>query len=402
MALCRLPLTLMLPISDLPAPHDVPVATTLPETALESAGSAAAAEAEATTAAEAEAAAPLATAEVDLPPEASQPEVLKLETLPEPAVPTAAPMSPAACAAQLKQLFPALFSGVAKPLKLRIQADIQARAPGLFTKPLLSVVLRRYTGSHSYLVALTQATQRFDLDGAPAGELSAEHKQVAMDELTLRRANLRAAQRAPQKEAQRNSPRSGQGAAVGVSKNLPQSDRQSDRPTAPLTAPETDVTTQVNNDAKHDAAQIAQRQIQKNAQREAQRLGAEQQALEDQKRRNRATLLHDFENTTLTAANFSALKGITVEAMQGYLATAREEAKARRSAFIGTAGAANEALQQTAHQRPHGSRDAPHPRDSRDSRDSRESSDSQQRRPRPTVGANTDGRGNRPAREPQR
>jgi ProP effector len=53
--------------------------------------------------------------------------------------------------------------------------------------------------------------------------------------------------------------------------------------------------------------------------------------LEEQKRRNRATLLHDFENTTLTPANFSVLKGITVEAMEGYLATARQEAQARRA-----------------------------------------------------------------------
>jgi ProP effector len=216
-------------------------------------------------------------------PESLQPEPLTLETPPVAAVVAAdslviatpqqdaaaavPAMSPAACSAQLKQLFPALFTGVAKPLKLRIQADIQARAPGLFTKQLLSVVLRRYTGSHSYLVALTQATQRFDLDGAPAGELSAEHKQAAMDELTLRRTTQREAQRDTQRKLQ------------------------------------------------HD-----QREVQ------------ERQALEEQKRRNRATLLHDFENTTLTPANFSVLKGITVEAMEGYLATARQEALARRAA----------------------------------------------------------------------
>jgi ProP effector len=186
-------------------------------------------------------------------------------------------MSPAACSAQLKQLFPALFTGVAKPLKLRIQADIQIRAPGLFTKQLLSVVLRRYTGSHSYLVALTQATHRFDLDGAPAGELSAEHKQAAMDELTLRRATQRDAQRESQRDTQRK--------------------------------------------LQHDQRQEIQEQ-------------QERLALEEQKRRNRATLLHDFENTTLTPANFSALKGITLEAMEGYLATARQEAQARRAGQV--------------------------------------------------------------------
>ena len=41
------------------------------------------------------------------------------------------------CGPQLKKLYPALFSNPPKPLKLRIQADIQARAPGRFTKPQL-------------------------------------------------------------------------------------------------------------------------------------------------------------------------------------------------------------------------------------------------------------------------
>ena len=162
------------------------------------------------------------------------------------AAPPLEPMTPAACAAQLKQLFPALFGGAAKPLKLRIQADIQERAPGLFSKQLLSAVLRRHTGGHAYLVALTRATHRVDLDGEPAGELSAEHRQVAFDELAQRRSNQ-----------------------------------------------------------------------------------ASRQALEEEQRHNRATLLHDFEQTTLTPANFSALKGISLQEMESYLATAREEAQIR-------------------------------------------------------------------------
>ena len=313
----------------------------------------------------------------------------------EPVSPAAALMSPAACAAQLKQLFPALFTGVAKPLKLRIQADIQARAPGLFTKPLLSVVLRRYTGSHSYLVALTQAAHRFDLDGVPAGELSAEHKQVAMDELTLRRANLKAAQRAPQKSAQRNPRSAGQGAAAAVqpevtSENALETNPQNASNSAPNSAPHNAPKAHTRPAARSDADKAAQLHIQKTAQREtraAQRVEAEQNALEDQKRRNRATLLHDFENTTLTAANFSALKGITVEAMQGYLATAREEAQARRSAPMGASNTAREAVQDARNPHPHPRQ--PGPRQSRD------------RRPQQTVGANPDGRNNRPAREPQ-
>lgn len=97
------------------------------------------------------------------------------------------PMSPAACAEKLKSLFPALFTGPAKPIKLRIQADIQTRAPGVFTKAALSGFLRRYTGGTGYLIALTRAPHRVDLDGQPAGEISEEHRQAAADELARRR-----------------------------------------------------------------------------------------------------------------------------------------------------------------------------------------------------------------------
>ncbi|MBY0366261.1 MAG: ProQ/FinO family protein, partial [Burkholderiaceae bacterium] len=89
--------------------------------------------------------------------------------------------------AELKALFPALFTGKPKPVKLRIQADIQARAPGRFTKAQLSAFLRRHTGGTGYLIALTQAKTRFDLDGNPAGEISEEHLNAAKEELARRR-----------------------------------------------------------------------------------------------------------------------------------------------------------------------------------------------------------------------
>lgn len=165
------------------------------------------------------------------------------ESAPAPA-PTPEAMTPAACATQLRQLFPALFDSAPKPLKLRIQADIQERAPGVFTKQVLSAFLRRHTGSHAYLVALSKATHRFDLDGQPGDELSEEHRKVAQEELTRRRAN---------------------------------------------------------HQAKVD--------------------------LEQQKRYNRAMLLRDFETTTLTPANFGALKGLPLEELERILAVAREEAQ---------------------------------------------------------------------------
>ena len=97
-------------------------------------------------------------------------------------------MSAAECATLLRQHFPALFGGKPRPLKLRIQADIQQRAPGLFPKQALGAFLRRYTSSDAYLRAMTQETHRYDLDGQPAGEISAEHKEVARQALAQRRA----------------------------------------------------------------------------------------------------------------------------------------------------------------------------------------------------------------------
>jgi len=155
-------------------------------------------------------------------------------------------MSVAECAEQLKQRFPALFAGPAKPLKLRIQADIQERAPGVFGKQVLSAFFRRHTGSTGYLLAMTRSPHRFDLDGNPSGDVSDEHRKAAAEELARRR---------------------------GV------------------------------HQAKLDQA--------------------------EEGRRYRAGLLRDFERTTLTPANFCALKGVTPQALDVLLATARREADER-------------------------------------------------------------------------
>ena len=174
-------------------------------------------------------------------------------------------MSPAACAELLKQHFPALFGGPAKPLKLRIQIDIQERAPGVFTKGALSAFFRRHTGSTGYLMALGKSTQRFDLDGNPAGELSEEHRQLARDELTRRRQVTR--EREQQAHAQAN--------------------------------------------AQARALEQAQQA---------------QHAEVMQARQARLALLRDFERTTLTPANFCALKGVAPDALEATLAQARQEA----------------------------------------------------------------------------
>ncbi len=174
----------------------------------------------------------------------------------EPAPAGAAPAAPrasidhAAVAQAIKARFPLLFTGSPKPVKLRIQADIQAAAPGEFSKPALSAFLRRHTGSTSYLLALAKSAQRYDLAGQPAGEVSDEHRQVANEELERRR-------------------------------NLTQERRA---------------------------------------------LEDQQRALEGQQRYNRAGLLRDFEKTTLTRANFCALKDVPEDKLDALLDIARREA----------------------------------------------------------------------------
>ncbi len=180
-----------------------------------------------------------------------------------------ADVSPAATGARLAELFPALFTGPAKPLKLRIQVDIQERAPGVFSKQALSAFFRRHTGTTSYLIAVSQGSQRFDLDGQPAGELTDEHRQVATEELARRRAITK---------------------------------------------------------ARREEAIQAQREAHREA-RKQERAAQQQNQQAQQERRNRAQLLRDFEGTRLTAANFCALKGIDPAALDGLLAQAREEAK---------------------------------------------------------------------------
>ncbi|MDQ5897793.1 MAG: ProP effector, partial [Pseudomonadota bacterium] len=160
---------------------------------------------------------------VDAAPEASTP-VEAAAVLPETApelsadTPADAPpakvpdMSPAECARQLRERFPALFDGPAKPLKLRIQADIKERAPGVFSRATLSAFLRRHTNATAYLVALTKAPSRVDLDGQAAGDISDEHRGIAQQELDRRRA-LHQERRAQEAKSQRG-PRRGAPAAA--------------------------------------------------------------------------------------------------------------------------------------------------------------------------------------------
>ena len=192
--------------------------------------------------------------------------------------------SPAACGARLQALFPALFAAERpKPLKLRIQADIQARAPGVFSKPLLSAFLHRYTTGTAYLNVLSRATERFDLDGQPAGELSEEHRAAATEEVKRRRA-LRDERIAKEREAAREAART--------------AEREARRASA---------------DARR-------------AQEAAERAAESTRREEDDARRERARLLRDYEATRLTRTNFCVLKGLPEAQLDGLLEQARREA----------------------------------------------------------------------------
>ena len=190
------------------------------------------------------------------------------------AAPAIPDLSPAACAARLTELFPALFAPPVKPIKLRIQADIQQRAPGLFNKRSLSVFLHRHTTSTPYLRALATAPQRIDLDGNAAGEIAEEHRSAAAAELARRR-ELHEARRVQERAAQREQQRAAQ--------------RE-----------------------EHNRARAA-------AQRE--------QAREDQVRRERTALVRAFESSTLTRANFCVLKGISEADLEAQLTLAQQDAQ---------------------------------------------------------------------------
>lgn len=72
-----------------------------------------------------------------------------------------------------------------QPLAVGIHKAIKDRLPDLNMQQLRSA-MRIHTASTRYLKALSQADTRCDLDGAPAGEVTAEQRQQALDTLRER------------------------------------------------------------------------------------------------------------------------------------------------------------------------------------------------------------------------
>ena len=183
--------------------------------------------------------------------------------------PAPASLTAGDCAAKLAELFPALFGteGSRKPVKLHVHAEIQQRAPNVFTRRVLSAFLARYTTTTAYLRALVSAPHRFDLDGQPAGEISEDHRKAAADELARRKQIF---------------------------------------------------------DARRQAEREARRAAEQQARKE-QRARQQAHQADEHARRERASLLRAFETTTLTKANFCALKGIAEADLDAGLEQARKE-----------------------------------------------------------------------------
>jgi sRNA-binding protein len=269
-----------------------------------------------------------------------------------PAAPKPPDLSPADCARELAQRFPALFGTPRpQPLKLRIQADIQARAPGVFTRRALSHFLHRHTTGNGYLRALAAAPHRVDLDGQPAGEIAEEHRSAAAAELARRQAlrPQRQAQAQPQQGQERQERQepgarpvrpvrpvrpaqqarpgpSGRQAAPDRPNPPDRSSRPQRSPPAPRPGP------QPPGDASHRPPQAHPRP-------EAPAAGAAPAAAPaaaasataapfDRERRERAALLRSFEDSTLTKANFCVLRRIGPDELDAALALAREERRA--------------------------------------------------------------------------
>jgi len=241
-----------------------------------------------------------------------------------PATPAAPDLSPAATGARLAELFPALFvgpdgKGTWRAIKLRIHADIQARAPGQFSKRTLGIFFSRYTTTTPYLKALAApGAQRHDLDGQPAGEIAEEHRVLAAEEVARRQAiaaERRAAFRKP-------PPRAAQATIENEAPapREPRAPRESGhdgrRDSAPRRGPPGPRPT-----ARHDAP--ARRDARPSTHSEP---PAPQAALPaDPAQRERALLLRAFESSPLSRANFCALKRISEAELDAALAQARVE-----------------------------------------------------------------------------
>ncbi|HVK31993.1 MAG TPA: ProQ/FINO family protein [Burkholderiaceae bacterium] len=266
-----------------------------------------------------------------------------------PAAPSPAKdLSPAATGARLAELFPALFVGPDgrgewKAIKLRIHADIQARAPGEFSKRALGIFFSRYTTTTAYLKALAApGAQRVDLDGQPAGEIAEEHRKAAEEEVARRQAIVAERRAAYKREARpprdaapvdapparpprAPEPREGE---RGPDRRPPRHESRPPRregPDARAAGPRP-ARPPRPSDPRYPSSRPERAPRQAPAPEDAPSTALPV----DPAQRDRALLLRAFESSPLSKANFCVLKRISEADLDAALALARDERQARR------------------------------------------------------------------------
>ena len=272
-----------------------------------------------------------------------------------PAAPAAPDLSPAATGRRLAALFPALFvgpegKGVWKAIKLRIHADIQARAPGEFSKRTLAIFFSRYTTTTAYLRALAEpGAQRHDLDGQAAGEIAEEHRSAAAEEVARRQAIV-AERRAAARKAQmpqRPVDAAPEGGEPATPSRPPRGARPprdggpprqgGDRREAPMQErparpPRRELPQHARPGERRDGGGRPP-QVPRGAPQHEPRPAAREPAPPalpvDPTQRERALLLRAFDSSPLSKANFCALKRISEAELDTLLAQARAERDTR-------------------------------------------------------------------------
>jgi sRNA-binding protein len=274
------------------------------------------------------------------------------------AVAPAPDASPQATHARLALRFPALLAapgapGPVKPIKLRVHVDIQSRAPDEFSRRALGLFFSRYTTTSAYLRALVKAPHRFDLDGQPAGDIADEHRQAAHEELARREA-VAAARRGAQRPVRATSRGDADGGdQLSATQGGPHAEgdaqRAEGRDHPRRRQPGQHARTARERADSHAVARTragqpdpARRRAPERAPphdavraREPNHGAARAKAASvprdaaplptDPARRERALLLRAYESSTLSKANFCALKRMSETELDALLAQARAE-----------------------------------------------------------------------------
>lgn len=133
----------------------------------------------------------------------AKPEVLEAAAA-TPAAPASASLDARGLLQQLQAVSPTFRDY--KPVALRIDKAVAERFPEVDRK-VIRTAMRLHTASTRYLKAVEKGSERFDLDGNPAGELSDEHRAHAAQTLKERFAEAARKKReqAKQEEATRRA-----------------------------------------------------------------------------------------------------------------------------------------------------------------------------------------------------